>query len=81
MLPKPGTESASGAVSTIAPRTAYTVTTAAPSPIAAAIPRDRVTIQDPAGSLVAKLMLKTPRDIRVFGGPPDAPKGGSCAAA
>jgi hypothetical protein len=35
-----------------------------------------VTIQDPAGSLRAKLMLKRPPgDIRVFGGRTDAPNG------
>jgi hypothetical protein len=56
MLPKLGTEIAFGAVSAIAARTAYTAVTAVPSPTAATIPRDRVTTQDPAGSLLAKLI-------------------------
>ena len=55
-LPKPGIESGAGDVSAIAPSTAYTATTAAPSPPAATMPRDRLTIQDPAGSLLAKLI-------------------------
>lgn len=62
-LPKPGTETGVGDVSTIAPSTAYTATTAAPSPLAATMPRDRLTIQDPAGSMRAKLMLKDPQEI------------------
>jgi hypothetical protein len=81
MLPKPDTESAVGEVKAIAPRTAYTAVTAAPSPTAATIPRDRVTIQDPAGSLRAKLMLKDPREIYGCSGAGPMPQRGEVAPA
>ncbi len=81
MLPKLATDSAFGAVSAIAARTAYTAVTAAPSPTAATIPRDRVTIQDPAGSLLAKLMRERPPEIYGCTGAGPMPQTGEVAAA
>jgi hypothetical protein len=79
MLPKLGTDSAFGDVSAIAARTAYTAATAAPSPPAATIPRDRVTIQDPAGSLLAKLMRERPPEIYGCSGVGPMPQRGEVA--
>jgi hypothetical protein len=79
--PKPATESGVGDVSAIAPSTAYTATTAAPSPPAATMPRDRPTIQDPAGSMRAKLMLKDPREIYGCSGAAPMPQMGEVGPA
>ena len=81
MFPKPGTESAFGAVSAIAPRTVYTASMAAPSPTDATIPRDRVTIQDPAGSMLAKLILKDPQEVYGCSGAGPMPQRGEVAPA